>query len=98
MFGVLIIWDLSDVGRNPRGRSFMFGVDPMGEHEERVEEHDGNHEGETRETLNRHEFDHTSARSSRHKVTRDPKSTRDNTKEAVLLREEVLIAFSGWRS
>ena len=57
----------------------------------------GKSRGETRETLNRHEYDHTSARSSRHKVTRDPKSTKDDTKVAVLLREEVLIVFSGWR-
>ena len=68
-----------------------------GEHEECAEEHEGKHEGKTRETLNRHEFDHTSARSSRHKVTRDPKSTRDDTRVTVLLREEVLFVFSGWR-
>ena len=30
----------SDVGRNPRGRSFTFGEDPYGEHEERAEEHE----------------------------------------------------------
>ena len=35
----------SDVGRNPRGRSFMFGEDPMGNHEEHAEEHEGNHGG-----------------------------------------------------
>ena len=68
-----------------------------GEHEERAEEHEGNHEGKTRETLNRHEIDHTSARSPRDKVTREPQSTRDDTRVAVLLREEVLIVFSGWR-
>ena len=64
-----------------------------GEHEEHAEEH----EGKTKETLNRHKFDHTSARSSRHKVTQEPKSTRDDTRVTVLLREEVLIVFSGWR-
>ena len=69
-----------------------------GEHAERAEEHEGNHKGKTRETLNRHEIDHTSARSSRHKVTRDPKSTRDDTRVTILLREEVLIVFFGWRS
>ena len=53
--------------------------------------------GKTRETLNRHEYDHTRARSSRNKVTRDPKSTRDKTRVTVLLREDVLIVFSGWR-
>ena len=57
----------------------------------------GKSRGKTRETPNRHEYDHTSARSSRHKVTRDPKSTRDDTRVTVLLREEVLIVFSGWR-
>ena len=45
-------------------QSFMFGEDPYEEHEERAEEHEGNHEGKTREILNRHGFDHTSARSS----------------------------------
>ena len=34
-----------DVGRNPRGRSFTFGEDPYEEHEERAEEHEGNHGG-----------------------------------------------------
>ena len=79
------------------GPIFHVWIGSYGEHEECAEEHEGNHEGKTRETLNRHEIDHTSARSSRHKVTRDPKSTRDDTRVTVLLHEEVLIIFSRWR-
>ena len=39
------LWWSFDVGRNPRGRSFTFGEDPYEEHEERAEEHEGNHGG-----------------------------------------------------
>ena len=37
-----------DVGWNPNRGSFTFGVDPTGKHEERAEEHKGNH-GDKRE-------------------------------------------------
>ena len=87
-----------DVGQNPMGPIFHVWRGSYDEHEEHAEEHEGKSQGETRETLNQHEYDHTCARSSRHKVTQDPKSTRDDTKVAVLLCEEVLIVFSGWRS
>ena len=80
------------------GTTFTFGVYPYEEHEERAEGNEGNHGGTQEKTLNRHEYDHISARSSRHKVTRDPKSTRDDTKVAVLLCEEVLMVFFEWRS
>ena len=57
-----------------------------------MEEHEENHGGK-QEKHSTDTNDHTSARSSRHKVTRDPKSTKDDTKVAVLLREEVLMVF-----
>ena len=79
------------------GRSFTFGEDPYGEHEERTEELEGKHGGKqekysTDTKLITQVLDHRW-----HKVTRDPKSTRDDTRVTVLLCEEVLIVFYGWR-
>ena len=75
----------------------MFGEDPMGKHEERAEEHEGNH-GDKREN---HSTDKESITRGldhqKHKVARDPKSTKEDTRVTVLLREEVLIVFSGLR-
>ena len=42
----------SDVGRNPMGPIFHVWRGSYGEHEEHAEEHEGNYEGKTRETLN----------------------------------------------
>ena len=70
-------------------------MDPSGEHKEHAEEHEGNHEGKQEK--------HSTDTNLITQVliieaqTRDPKSTKDDTKVAVLLREEVLIVFSGWR-
>ena len=88
---------MSNVGRNPRSQSFTFGEDPTGKHKERVEEHEGNH-GDERE---KHSTDKESITQGldhrKHKVSRDPKSTKEDTRVTFLLREEVLIVFSWWR-
>ena len=72
-------------------------MDPTGKHEECAEEHKGNH-GEKRE---KHSTDKESITQGldhrKHEVTHDPKSTKEDTRVTVLLREEVLIVFSGWR-
>ena len=69
----------------------------MGTHEERAEEHKGN-QGEKRE---KHSTDKESITQGldhqKHKVARDPKSTKEDTRVTVLLREVVLIVFPGWR-
>ena len=69
-----------DVGRNPRGRSFTFGVDPTGKHEKCTEEHEGNHEGKrekqsTDTNLITQGPDHRT-----HKVAQDSKSTKERYK------------------
>ena len=53
----------------------------------------GKHGENERESLNQQGIDHTSARSSKHNITQDPKPTKDDTRVTVLLREEVLIVF-----
>ena len=45
----------------------MFGEDPYEEHEERTEGNEGNHGETQKKTLNQHEYDHTCARSKKHK-------------------------------
>ena len=58
-------------GRTLDGRSFTKGADPYEEHEE----HEGETRGNTRETLNQQEIDHTCARSM-------------NTKEDTLIQSQ----------
>ena len=57
----------------------MFGEDPYEEHKERMEGNEGNHRGTQEKTLNQHEYDHTCARSKKHKEIHGPNPTKDDT-------------------
>ena len=56
-----------------------FGEDPYKEHKERTEGNEGNHGGTQEKTLNQHEYDHTCARSKKHKEIHSPNPIKDDT-------------------
>ena len=57
----------------------MFGEDSYEGHEERAERNEGNHGGKQEKTINQREYDHTCARSKKHKEIHVPNPTTDDT-------------------
>ena len=64
------------------------------EHEEHEEGNEGKHRGNTRKRLNQQEIVTHVLDPRVHKRTHDPRTTKDDTKVASLLREEVLMFSS----
>ena len=58
----------------------------------------GNHKGEHKRNTQTNKNDHTSARSMNTKDSNGTQSTKDDTRVAGLLHEEVLMSFSKRRS
>ena len=83
--------------RNPMVTIFHVWSGSYGESQRTRGSTKGKHGENERESLNRQVIDHTRARSPNTKVAQDSKSTKEDTRVTVLLREEVLIVFSGWR-